>query len=37
MAEQDVVVVFNAWNILPGRPSMPGRRILDRIAAAASP
>ena len=35
MVEQDMVVVFNAWNLLPGRPSMPGRRMMDRLAAAA--
>jgi CubicO group peptidase (beta-lactamase class C family) len=35
MTDQDIVVVFNAWNILPGRPSLPGRRMMDRLAAAA--
>lgn len=37
LKEQDIVVVFNAWNILPGRGNLPGRRMLDRIAAAAAP
>src|SRR5207237_8112093 len=34
MTDEDIVVVFNAWNILPGRGSMPARRMMDRIAAA---
>lgn len=29
----DLVVVFNAWNILPGRANMPTRRLVDRIVA----
>lgn len=29
--ELDVVVVFNGWNILPGRPSLPLRRVLERL------
>ena len=35
MPEQDMIVVFNGWNILPGRPSLPARRMMDRLAAAA--
>jgi CubicO group peptidase (beta-lactamase class C family) len=35
MIEQDMIVVFNGWNILPGRPSLPSRRMMDRLAAAA--
>ena len=35
MIEQDMIVVFNGWNILPGRPSLPSRRIMDRLASAA--
>jgi CubicO group peptidase (beta-lactamase class C family) len=37
MTKQDMVVVFNGWNILPGKPGLPSRRIIDRLAAAASP
>ena len=29
--EQDLVVVVNQWNILPGRPSLPLGRVLARI------
>lgn len=29
--EEDLVVVFNAWNILPGRPSFPMRPTMERI------
>jgi CubicO group peptidase (beta-lactamase class C family) len=32
----DLVVVFNAWNILPGRANMPARRLVDRIVAGIS-
>ena len=35
MIAQDMIVVFNAWNILPGKPSIPARRMMDRLAAAA--
>jgi len=35
MIDQDMIVVFNAWNLLPGHPSMPARRMMDRLAAAA--
>jgi CubicO group peptidase (beta-lactamase class C family) len=34
MPDDDMVVVFNGWNILPGRPGLPARRMLDRISAA---
>jgi CubicO group peptidase (beta-lactamase class C family) len=27
----DLILVLNAWNILPGTPSAPARRILERI------
>ena len=37
LPEQDMIVVFNAWNILPGRGGLPSRRVLERIAAAATP
>jgi hypothetical protein len=29
--ERDLIVVFNAWNILPGLPSPPRARLLERI------
>jgi CubicO group peptidase (beta-lactamase class C family) len=29
--EHDMVIVFNGWNILPGRPGLPLRRTLERI------
>lgn len=29
--DQELIVVFNGWNILPGRPSFPMRRALARI------
>lgn len=29
--ELDLVIVFNGWNILPGRPVLPRARVLDRI------
>lgn len=29
--ELDLVVVFNGWNILPGRPALPRARVVDRI------
>jgi hypothetical protein len=29
--EDDLIVVVNAWNILPGRPSLPLRPTLERI------
>jgi CubicO group peptidase (beta-lactamase class C family) len=32
----DLVVVFNAWNILPGRPNLPARQLVDRIVAGIS-
>ncbi|HEY4304888.1 MAG TPA: serine hydrolase [Gemmatimonadaceae bacterium] len=37
LPEQDMLVVFNAWNILPGRGGLAGRRVLERLAAAATP
>ena len=32
--EDDMVVVFNGWNILPGQPSLPLARTLRRLAGA---
>ena len=29
--EFDLVMVFNGWNILPGRPSLPRARVTERI------
>jgi CubicO group peptidase (beta-lactamase class C family) len=29
--ELDLVIVFNGWNILPGRPSLPRARVTERI------
>jgi CubicO group peptidase (beta-lactamase class C family) len=34
--ELDLVVVFNGWNILPGRPGLPRGRVLERILRAAA-
>ena len=34
---EDLVVVFNGWNILPGRQSLPRARIVARIVAAVAP
>jgi hypothetical protein len=33
LEDEDLVVVFNGWNILPGRPSLPRGRVLARILA----
>jgi hypothetical protein len=33
--DQDIVVVFNAWNILTGAPSLPLRKMQERIVKAA--
>ena len=33
--DQDIVVVFNAWNILTGAPSLPLRKMQERIIKAA--
>lgn len=33
--DQDMVVVFNAWNILPGGPGLPFRRMQERLIKAA--
>lgn len=30
--ERDLLVVFNAWNILPGSKGIPQRRMLERLA-----
>ena len=30
----DLVVVFNGWNILPGRPGLPLRKVQERLAKA---
>lgn len=32
--ELDLVVVFNGWNILPGRPSLPRNRTMERLVRA---
>ncbi len=32
--DRDLVVVFNAWNILPGKPSLPFRKAMERLAKA---
>lgn len=32
--ERDLIVVFNAWNILPGMPGIPLRRTMERLARA---
>jgi CubicO group peptidase (beta-lactamase class C family) len=32
--DDDLVVVFNGWNILPGRPSLPLGRMLQRLVGA---
>jgi CubicO group peptidase (beta-lactamase class C family) len=37
LPDQDMIVVFNAWNILPGHGGLPSRRVLERLAAAATP
>jgi hypothetical protein len=29
--EEDLVVVINQWNILPGQPALPLGRVLSRI------
>lgn len=29
--EHDLIVVFNGWNILPGQPGLPLRRMIDRL------
>ena len=33
LQREDMVVVFNAWNIIPGRPTLPRGRTLGRILA----
>ncbi len=30
--ELDLIVVFNGWNILPGGPPFPQRRVMERLA-----
>jgi CubicO group peptidase (beta-lactamase class C family) len=37
LPDEELIVVFNAWNILPGRPGMPARRQLARIVAGMKP
>jgi hypothetical protein len=32
--EDDLVIVVNAWNILPGRPTLPGLPTVARILGA---
>ena len=34
-AREDLVIVFNAWNIVPGRPTLPRGRTFARIVAGA--
>jgi CubicO group peptidase (beta-lactamase class C family) len=34
--ELDLIIVFNGWNILPGRPSLPVGRVTQRILKATS-
>ena len=34
LPDEDLIIVFNGWNILPGRASLPRARIVDRIVAA---
>jgi len=36
LPDEDIVVVFNAWNILPGQRRLPLRAILGRIVNAVS-
>ena len=31
LPDEDMVVVFNAWNILPGKPRLPLRPIVTRL------
>jgi CubicO group peptidase (beta-lactamase class C family) len=33
LQREDLVIVFNAWNIVPGRPTLPRGRTLARIVA----
>jgi len=33
LPDEDLIVVFNGWNILPGQPSLPRARVLARIVA----
>lgn len=35
LPEKDVIIVFNGWNILPGQPGFPVRRMIERIDKAA--
>jgi CubicO group peptidase (beta-lactamase class C family) len=37
LQREDLVVVFNAWNIIPGRPSLPRGRTFARIVAGMTP
>ncbi|MFL5612989.1 MAG: serine hydrolase domain-containing protein [Gemmatimonadaceae bacterium] len=34
LPDEDMIVVFNGWNILPGRPGLPLRKVLARLSAA---
>ena len=34
---EDLVVVFDQWSILPGRPGIPVRRTLERMLSAIRP
>ena len=31
LPEPDLMAVFNAWNILPGQPGIPVRRMIERL------
>jgi hypothetical protein len=33
LQREDMVIVFNAWNIIPGRPTLPRGRTVSRIIA----
>jgi hypothetical protein len=32
--QDDMVVVFNGWNILPGRPALPRAQVTARLVGA---
>ncbi len=35
LPEKDLIAVFDAWNILPGQPGIPVRRMIERLEKAA--
>ena len=37
LEDEDLVVVFNGWNVLPGRPALARARVLARIVAGLQP